>query len=235
MLQTNKKLLKVCKSGLRVINEGESSPLLLAEPDWVPDKMNEKCSSCNKKFTFTHRKHHCRRCGRCFCGGCCKEKVDLFRMSFIDPVLHCRECSLVSKMENQFFQSDLPFLIKGELLNVCMADDGDHVPTFCKLSPTHKSIKFLPASRSALLNIDSMDLSQMRECLITTSPEDQTSITNLKLIFNDSHEQLQTTTISSSNSNNNHAQQIAWLKAFQKCFTMIDQGRQNVSSMDVEN
>lgn len=34
---------------------------------WVKDDVVEMCSSCNVKFTFSERRHHCRNCGHVFC------------------------------------------------------------------------------------------------------------------------------------------------------------------------
>ena len=37
---------------------------------WVPDNKVNKCTKCNKGFTFLYRKHHCRICGNVFCNNC---------------------------------------------------------------------------------------------------------------------------------------------------------------------
>ncbi|NXM67598.1 ZFY16 protein, partial [Serilophus lunatus] len=47
------------------------------QPLWVPDSEAPKCMSCQAKFTFTKRRHHCRACGKVFCGSCCKRKCKL--------------------------------------------------------------------------------------------------------------------------------------------------------------
>ncbi|NXG06519.1 ZFY16 protein, partial [Sakesphorus luctuosus] len=47
------------------------------QPLWVPDSEAPNCMSCQVKFTFTKRRHHCRACGKVFCGGCCKRKCKL--------------------------------------------------------------------------------------------------------------------------------------------------------------
>lgn len=38
---------------------------------WVDDSMVDACQSCNVRFSFYKRKHHCRMCGRIFCYACC--------------------------------------------------------------------------------------------------------------------------------------------------------------------
>ncbi|NWR43762.1 ZFY16 protein, partial [Regulus satrapa] len=47
------------------------------QPLWVPDSEAPNCMSCQAKFTFTKRRHHCRACGKVFCGSCCKRKCKL--------------------------------------------------------------------------------------------------------------------------------------------------------------
>ncbi|NWU94335.1 ZFY16 protein, partial [Upupa epops] len=47
------------------------------QPLWVPDSEAPNCMNCQVKFTFTRRRHHCRACGKVFCGVCCKQKCKL--------------------------------------------------------------------------------------------------------------------------------------------------------------
>ncbi|XP_025965198.2 zinc finger FYVE domain-containing protein 16 isoform X1 [Dromaius novaehollandiae] len=47
------------------------------QPSWVPDSEAPNCMNCQVKFTFTKRRHHCRACGKVFCGGCCNRKCKL--------------------------------------------------------------------------------------------------------------------------------------------------------------
>ncbi|NXR59567.1 ZFY16 protein, partial [Rhadina sibilatrix] len=50
------------------------------QPLWVPDSEAPNCMNCQVKFTFTKRRHHCRACGKVFCGSCCKRKCKLHYM-----------------------------------------------------------------------------------------------------------------------------------------------------------
>nr|XP_021336159.1 zinc finger FYVE domain-containing protein 21 isoform X2 [Danio rerio] len=106
-----KKLVR-SPSGLRMVPENGAfnSPFTLDEPQWVPDKECPRCMQCDTKFDFITRKHHCRRCGRCFCDKCCSQKVALPRMCFVDPVRQCAECSLISQKEVEFYDKQLKVL-----------------------------------------------------------------------------------------------------------------------------
>ncbi|NWX30127.1 ZFY16 protein, partial [Notiomystis cincta] len=59
--------------------ESRKTPPALSwkQPLWVPDSEAPNCMSCQAKFTFTKRRHHCRACGKVFCGSCCKRKCKL--------------------------------------------------------------------------------------------------------------------------------------------------------------
>ncbi|XP_052867530.1 RUN and FYVE domain-containing protein 2-like [Anopheles cruzii] len=37
---------------------------------WTPDKIVSRCTGCEKEFSMTRRKHHCRNCGKIFCSSC---------------------------------------------------------------------------------------------------------------------------------------------------------------------
>ncbi|XP_021489748.2 zinc finger FYVE domain-containing protein 16 isoform X1 [Meriones unguiculatus] len=58
----------ICKEGL-VLGQ--------KQPTWVPDSEAPNCMNCQVKFTFTKRRHHCRACGKVFCGVCCNRKYKL--------------------------------------------------------------------------------------------------------------------------------------------------------------
>ena len=44
---------------------------------WVKDKSVTKCYNCLIEFSLTNRKHHCRNCGKIFCGSCSNYYVEL--------------------------------------------------------------------------------------------------------------------------------------------------------------
>ncbi|XP_065067706.1 zinc finger FYVE domain-containing protein 21-like [Rhopilema esculentum] len=103
------------KGGLRMvaIDEESKSPFEIEEPKWLDDSQHPFCMRCKKMFSFTLRRHHCRRCGRVFCSACCKNKISLPCISYVDPERVCMECLPVAKDENIFFAKDLKVLIEG--------------------------------------------------------------------------------------------------------------------------
>lgn len=46
-------------------------------PEWLPDHETDTCMSCDSLFTLVKRRHHCRSCGKIFCGDCCRQKAKL--------------------------------------------------------------------------------------------------------------------------------------------------------------
>jgi hypothetical protein len=37
---------------------------------WLPDRTAQRCTWCQRTFTLTRRRHHCRACGKIFCSSC---------------------------------------------------------------------------------------------------------------------------------------------------------------------
>ncbi|XP_028294632.1 zinc finger FYVE domain-containing protein 21 isoform X2 [Gouania willdenowi] len=134
-----KKLVR-SPSGLRMLPENGAffSPFSLEEPRWVPDRECARCMQCDTKFDFIRRKHHCRRCGRCFCDKCCSKKVALPRMCFVDPVRQCSECSLVSQKEAEFYDKQLKVLLGGGTFVVTLGTSEKCETMTCRLSNNHR-------------------------------------------------------------------------------------------------
>ncbi|XP_019494782.1 PREDICTED: zinc finger FYVE domain-containing protein 21 isoform X5 [Hipposideros armiger] len=130
-----KKLVR-SPSGLRMVPEHRAfgSPFGLEEPQWVPDKECPRCMQCDTKFDFLTRKHHCRRCGKCFCDKCCSQKVALPRMCFVDPVRQCGPCALVSHKESEFYDKQLRVLLGGATFLVTFGNSEKSETMVCRLS-----------------------------------------------------------------------------------------------------
>ncbi|KAM5339076.1 zinc finger FYVE domain-containing protein 21 isoform 2-T2 [Glossophaga mutica] len=135
-----KKLVR-SPSGLRMVPEHRAfgSPFGLEEPPWVPDKECPRCMQCDAKFDFLTRKHHCRRCGKCFCDKCCGQKVALPRMCFVDPVRQCAACALVSRKEAEFYDKQLRVLQSGATFRVTFGDSSEKSEAMaCRLSSNQR-------------------------------------------------------------------------------------------------
>ncbi|XP_006018107.1 zinc finger FYVE domain-containing protein 21 isoform X2 [Alligator sinensis] len=93
-----------------------------------------RCMQCDTKFDFITRKHHCRRCGKCFCDKCCSKKVPLPRMCFVDPVRQCAECALISQKETEFYDKQLKVLMNGATFFVTRGTSEKSEMMVCRLS-----------------------------------------------------------------------------------------------------
>ncbi|XP_053449037.1 zinc finger FYVE domain-containing protein 21 isoform X2 [Nycticebus coucang] len=93
-----------------------------------------RCMQCDAKFDFITRKHHCRRCGKCFCDRCCSQKVLLRRMCFVDPVRQCAECALLSHKEAEFYDKQLKVLLGGATFLVTFGNLEKSETMVCRLS-----------------------------------------------------------------------------------------------------
>ncbi|XP_055274613.1 zinc finger FYVE domain-containing protein 21 isoform X1 [Moschus berezovskii] len=134
-----KKLVR-SPSGLRMVPEhrADGSPFGLEEPPWVPDKECPRCMQCDTKFDFLTRKHHCRRCGKCFCDKCCGQKVALRRMCFVDPVRQCAGCAPVSRREADFYDRQLKLLLSGATFLVTFGNSEKPDTMVCRLSSNQR-------------------------------------------------------------------------------------------------
>ncbi|XP_034235338.1 zinc finger FYVE domain-containing protein 21-like isoform X2 [Thrips palmi] len=137
-----KKLVR-SKSGLRIVlaNDDCRSPFLLCEPPWTPDSESKNCTDCKSKFGLTLRRHHCRRCGRIYCGHCCSTRLPLPRMSFVDPVRMCEQCADQTSHEQDFFQRHLKVLTNGASFVSDSSLNGTDL-MLCKLTPDHRYLMF---------------------------------------------------------------------------------------------
>ncbi len=61
-------------------------------PVWVPDRAAQQCMLCQQAFTLTHRRHHCRRCGRCVCSDCSEKRHKINEGE--SPARVCDRCYL---------------------------------------------------------------------------------------------------------------------------------------------
>ena len=65
---------------------------VLTPPPWIPDESAPHCMSCQSVFNVVRRRHHCRNCGKIFCGKCSANTVPLPRYGHVKPVRVCNRC-----------------------------------------------------------------------------------------------------------------------------------------------
>ncbi|XP_064483624.1 FYVE, RhoGEF and PH domain-containing protein 6-like isoform X2 [Ornithodoros turicata] len=71
--------------------DSSSSELGKEAPVWIPDRRVTMCQLCTREFTFTHRRHHCRACGKVICSACSSNRVALHYVG-PKPVRVCDHC-----------------------------------------------------------------------------------------------------------------------------------------------
>ncbi|KAL3196181.1 hypothetical protein MRX96_015585 [Rhipicephalus microplus] len=69
-----------------------SSELGREAPVWIPDQRVTMCQLCTSGFTFTHRRHHCRACGKVVCATCSSHRLPLPYLGSDKPVRICDDC-----------------------------------------------------------------------------------------------------------------------------------------------
>jgi hypothetical protein len=52
-------------------------------PPWQPDADVTQCPVCHSQFSFWHRKHHCRKCGRVVCANCSPHRITIPRQFIV--------------------------------------------------------------------------------------------------------------------------------------------------------
>ncbi|XP_017372601.1 RUN and FYVE domain-containing protein 1-like [Cebus imitator] len=57
---------------------------------WLKDDEATHCRQCEKEFSISRRKHHCRNCGHIFCNTCSSNELAL--PSYPKPVRVCDSC-----------------------------------------------------------------------------------------------------------------------------------------------
>ncbi|CDS39774.1 early endosome antigen 1 [Echinococcus multilocularis] len=62
----------------------------LTNRQWVSDESVQFCSNCQKEFSISVRKHHCRYCGKVFCQACSSKKTATSASK--DPLRVCDAC-----------------------------------------------------------------------------------------------------------------------------------------------
>lgn len=85
------------QTAIRIIEKQSTTALI--PPSYIPDAETLRCSNveCDKPFgvlggLLGGGRHHCRNCGKCFCGDCSRYFVPIPKYRYDDPVRVCKEC-----------------------------------------------------------------------------------------------------------------------------------------------
>lgn len=60
-------------------------------PRWQPDTVS-RCTQCESTFSIFNRRHHCRNCGKIFCGGCTSYWTPIPALGYANKVRCCAPC-----------------------------------------------------------------------------------------------------------------------------------------------
>nr|XP_014340483.1 PREDICTED: RUN and FYVE domain-containing protein 2-like [Latimeria chalumnae] len=80
---------KLSESKLKIEDIKEANKVLQGQ-GWLKDKDATHCKLCEKEFSLSRRKHHCRNCGEIFCNACSDNELPL--PSSPKPVRVCDTC-----------------------------------------------------------------------------------------------------------------------------------------------
>uniref|UniRef100_H3D8E8 RUN and FYVE domain containing 2 n=1 Tax=Tetraodon nigroviridis TaxID=99883 RepID=H3D8E8_TETNG len=81
---------KLSESKMKIEDIKEANKALQGGQVWLKDKDASRCKLCEKEFSISRRKHHCRNCGEIFCNGCSDNELPL--PASPKPVRVCDTC-----------------------------------------------------------------------------------------------------------------------------------------------
>eukprot|EP00911_Craspedida_sp_UC1_P000516 UC1_evm1s391 len=106
-------MLVAGKGGTRTLpDDGKLTLFMVEEPVWTEDAKAPKCEKCERVFSFTLRRHHCRASGRVLCGSCCPHRLPILRMGYVDPVRVSTDKEAWVTAGNQLMERHLPLLLQ---------------------------------------------------------------------------------------------------------------------------
>ncbi|KAK1164667.1 RUN and FYVE domain-containing protein 2-like isoform X1 [Acipenser oxyrinchus oxyrinchus] len=81
---------KLSESKMKIEDIQEANKALQGGQVWLKDKDATHCKLCEKEFSISRRKHHCRNCGEIFCNACSDNDLPL--PASPKPVRVCDTC-----------------------------------------------------------------------------------------------------------------------------------------------
>ncbi|KAK7912860.1 hypothetical protein WMY93_013071 [Mugilogobius chulae] len=92
--------------------------------NWIPDHASAICMRCTRKFTMTHRRHHCRKCGFLVCAACSRNRAVIGHIHPTKRLRVCKQChTCLSEREPEVRRRD-----SGD--SIVMSSDEEEQPSF---------------------------------------------------------------------------------------------------------
>ena len=73
----------------------QEAPLDQTDQRWQRDADAPHCSECCASFGMLRRRHHCRQCGKVFCGACAAGRLPRSRLRACDACVAATERTLM--------------------------------------------------------------------------------------------------------------------------------------------
>ncbi|VDM37639.1 unnamed protein product [Toxocara canis] len=79
-------------SSISMIDKDDASDISEGSKGWMVDGASQNCMSCQQPFLINNRRHHCRNCGKLFCGTCTSFTYHRVQDSKGEQARVCVEC-----------------------------------------------------------------------------------------------------------------------------------------------
>jgi len=140
------------------------------------------------------------------------------RLSFVDPVRVCEECSHTAKREEEFFERHLKTLCNGAHFIV---DDSEPLKFLCKLEHhSHRELLFECSDHDRAAVHEPVMLERIVSAQLVSS-EDGSSVNGLILKYKEQEEMLEVKLTVVPSPDAERKQALAWLAAMQKAIKML--------------
>ncbi|XP_048139215.1 1-phosphatidylinositol-3-phosphate 5-kinase FAB1B isoform X2 [Rhodamnia argentea] len=129
-----------------------SEPANVSRDFWMPDQSCRVCYDCDSQFNIINRRHHCRLCGRVFCGKCTANSVPATSTDYkasCDEWERIRVCNYCFKQWEQNLES---------------TNNGDELPNQ-DFSPSPSATSFVSSKSVNTTNSGSITLGSMSQSL----------------------------------------------------------------------
>jgi hypothetical protein len=109
-------------------------------PTWMTDAEAPTCFSCDCEFTFTKRRHHCRRCRSIFCENCTLRRSKILLLAITEEARVCEDCNAELPFENSFIEIQKPVLQRGATFQKSGGCCLGAIPVTIQLDPDGRTL-----------------------------------------------------------------------------------------------